>query len=157
MPELSVRQFASNQGTSHTTINSLIKEIEAETSRTIGQCAGKGKARFLSESEQALLRGRLATGKVAQELETQETTAIVYQTRKMEAPTALEVLPVTVFQLDTSAVDAETYRNQQALQTLQQQLRSKVLGEATAFVGELQAEIKQVVTRGVAEAYQQVL
>jgi plasmid maintenance system antidote protein VapI len=156
MPELSVRKFAETLGTNHTTINTLIKKLEAETSATIGRSTGKGKARFLSEPEQALLRTRLATGKVAQELESQ-TTAIVYQTQVMNPVEPLEIQPVTVFQLDTSLVDADTFRNQQALLTLKEQLRSKVMGEATAFVGELQAEIKQVVTRGVAEAYQQVL
>ena len=157
MPELSVRQFAENEGTTHTTVNKHIKQIELETNVSFGRNTGRGKARYLSEENQAALRTRLATLKVTAELEHDTAGAVVYQTRKMQAPEELEVIPLTVYQIDPSLVDAQTLRNRQVMGTLQKQLREKVLGEALVFVGELKAEVKQTITRGVAEAYQEVI
>lgn len=157
MPEISVRQFAQDQGTTHTTVNKHIRQIELDSGVSFGRNTGRGKARYLSEEDQRVLRTRLTTLKVTADLEQDTAGAVVYQTRKMQAPDELEIVPVTIYQIDPSLVDAQTLRNQQLMGTLQKQLRAKVLGEAIAFVGELKAEVKQTITRGVAEAYQEVI
>jgi uncharacterized protein YukE len=59
MPDKSIRQFAEDCSVSHTAVRRAIAELQQELNRSIGNSQGKGKPTLLSESDQALLAGKL--------------------------------------------------------------------------------------------------
>lgn len=81
---------------------------------------------------------------------------LILRTLTVDAPEPIETVPLTLTRLDTRAIDAQTRHNQTQQGTLKDQIRASVLNEAAAFGQELRAEVKQVITREVAEAYRDV-
>jgi hypothetical protein len=81
---------------------------------------------------------------------------LIIRTQAINAPEPLEAVPLTLTRLDSRAIDAQTQHNQMQQGTLKEQIRAGVLNEAETFAEELKAEVKQVITRGVAEAYRDV-
>jgi hypothetical protein len=104
---------------------------------------------------------------VAQEVEVLPTASLteragegadlVLSTRKLAAPEPLQVRPLHLMEVDTTAIDAQTTHNQTVLGIVKQHLRAQVLGEAAVFGEELKAEVKHTLTRATAEAYQELL
>ena len=82
---------------------------------------------------------------------------IVLSTRKLTALPPLQVQPLHLLDVNTSFLDAETGNNQALLRTFQAHIRAQILGEAQSFGEELKAEVKQAVSRAVAEGYQELI
>lgn len=82
---------------------------------------------------------------------------LLLRTRVIDAPEPIASVPLELTRIDSRAIDAQTHHNQQQQETLMQQIRASVLNEAEAFGEELKAEVKQTVSRAVAEGYQDLL
>ena len=82
---------------------------------------------------------------------------LMLMTRKLTAPTPVAPVPLTVHAIDSHELDAQSDRNQALQCTFRDQIRAEVLGQARSFAAELKAEVKQTITRGVAEAYREII
>jgi hypothetical protein len=77
-------------------------------------------------------------------------------TRSIEAAAPIAPVPLTLTRLDTRAIEAQTTHNRRQQGTFKDQIRAVVLNDAETFAEELKVEVKQTITRGLAEAYRDV-
>jgi hypothetical protein len=77
-------------------------------------------------------------------------------TRQIAAAEPITAVPLTLTRLDTRAIEAQTTHNRLQQGTFKDQIRAVVLNDAETFAEELKVEVKQTITRGVAEAYRDV-
>ena len=77
-------------------------------------------------------------------------------TRQIEAAAPISPVPLTLTRLDTRAIEAQTTYNRRQQGTFKDQIRAVVLNDAETFAEELKVEVKQTITRGLAEAYRDV-
>lgn len=82
---------------------------------------------------------------------------LMLMTRKLTAPAPVAPVPLTVHAIDSHELDVQSDRNQAMQGTFRDQIRAEVLGQAHSFAAELKAEVKQTITRGVAEAYREII